>query len=524
MDARMRRYAPQCSPERTKVWTEPSPKHQLQQQQQVGRRVAVVYYLCRNRHLEHPHFIEVPLSSPDGLYLRDVIDRLNVLRGKRMAAMYSWSCKRSYKSGFVWHDLSEDDLILPAQGNEYVLKGSEILDETPPDRNGHGVSNARIQNKKQPLQEPSTCYKGQEAACLPSSAVVVIKDAKLPPPLLTQSPPPPAAQEDDLSPSTHRSGSSGDVSSEPGGRTDPMSVTGSPKPAGYRIGKPLGAQNISTQTEDGRRRNHGSITRVMGVSTDDNTPEIQYNGSQNEQTMCTKDPEIVKVESSPTTTSTASSCGKMNTLESLIREEVSKRNNYRNMEAGEVFLPTGLKLKPTDMLINLITCGSISVKDHYGFGSVPNYTPRLTDMKLTSPMHADSMVLGQISSLAENQRQMGLRQRKKEYFSGSMIETNKYKGVGEGIPNLKRSSSFHEDRSYNMPYLRRDKVKMEDSDARNSFAGLDIRKCSPPDPSNGRRIIDGSSVEGSSMRLESFRRVKEKVIKIEESLLRELGL
>jgi hypothetical protein len=30
-----------------------------------------VYYLCRNRHLEHPHFIEVPLAAPEeGLYLR----------------------------------------------------------------------------------------------------------------------------------------------------------------------------------------------------------------------------------------------------------------------------------------------------------------------------------------------------------------------------------------------------------------------------------------------------------------------
>lgn len=36
---------------------------------------------------------------------------------------------RSYKNGFVWHDLCEDDLILPAHGNEYVLKGSELFDE-----------------------------------------------------------------------------------------------------------------------------------------------------------------------------------------------------------------------------------------------------------------------------------------------------------------------------------------------------------------------------------------------------------
>lgn len=38
---------------------------------------------------------------------------------------------RSYKNGFVWHDLSEDDLIFPTNGKDYVLKGSEILDRTP---------------------------------------------------------------------------------------------------------------------------------------------------------------------------------------------------------------------------------------------------------------------------------------------------------------------------------------------------------------------------------------------------------
>ena len=63
MDARMKKYR-QVSPERAKVWTEKSPKYHQ------NRKVPVIYYLCRNRQLEHPHFMEVPISSPDGLYLR----------------------------------------------------------------------------------------------------------------------------------------------------------------------------------------------------------------------------------------------------------------------------------------------------------------------------------------------------------------------------------------------------------------------------------------------------------------------
>ncbi|KAI4385537.1 hypothetical protein MLD38_003551 [Melastoma candidum] len=76
--------------------------------------------------------MEVPLSSPDsGLFLSNVIGRLNLLRGRGMASMYSWSSKRRYKSGFVWHDLAENDFIHPSHGAEYVLKGSEILEALP---------------------------------------------------------------------------------------------------------------------------------------------------------------------------------------------------------------------------------------------------------------------------------------------------------------------------------------------------------------------------------------------------------
>ncbi|KAG6417583.1 hypothetical protein SASPL_119767 [Salvia splendens] len=137
----------QISPDRTKVRSEPLKSDR--------RSVPVVYYLSRNGQLEHPHFIEVPLSSSaHGLFLRDVIGRLNVLRGKGMAAMYSWSCKRSYKNGFVWHDLSENDFIYPARGEEYVLKGSELLENSflesplpPPPENQPDAGNRRRRNQ-----------------------------------------------------------------------------------------------------------------------------------------------------------------------------------------------------------------------------------------------------------------------------------------------------------------------------------------------------------------------------------------
>lgn len=125
----------ETSPERNKLWSEPKPKATEQ-------KVPVVYYLSRNGQLEHPHFMEVPLSSSKGLYLRDVLNRLNSLRGQGMAELYSWSSKRGYRNGFVWQDLSKNDLIYPCHRHEYVLKGSQLLETSLSFRSYETVSSS----------------------------------------------------------------------------------------------------------------------------------------------------------------------------------------------------------------------------------------------------------------------------------------------------------------------------------------------------------------------------------------------
>ncbi|XP_062009664.1 protein SOSEKI 2 [Rosa rugosa] len=125
MDVRFRR--PQTSPDRAKVCMQ-----QLQPRVAVNKptikKVQIVYYLSRNGHLEHPHYMEITHLPNQPLRLRDVMDRLTALRGKGMPSLYSWSCKRSYKNGYVWNDLAENDIIYPADGAEYVLKGSELVE------------------------------------------------------------------------------------------------------------------------------------------------------------------------------------------------------------------------------------------------------------------------------------------------------------------------------------------------------------------------------------------------------------
>ncbi|CAA0808315.1 Domain of unknown function (DUF966 [Striga hermonthica] len=112
------------------------------------RRVHIVYFLSRKGKIEHPHLVRVHHPSTNGVRLRDVKRWLGELRGKDMPESFSWSYKRKYKTGYVWQDLVDDDLINPISDNEYVLKGSQILSTTIKDEK-------LLVNKDQFLQEDS---------------------------------------------------------------------------------------------------------------------------------------------------------------------------------------------------------------------------------------------------------------------------------------------------------------------------------------------------------------------------------
>ncbi|CAK7334569.1 unnamed protein product [Dovyalis caffra] len=146
MDLRSRRGRGEreTSPDRAKVC--------MQQQQQPRvqpiKKVRVVYYISRNGQLEHPHYMEVTHLANQHLRLRDFMDRLTVLRGKGMPSLYSWSCKRSYKNGYVWNDLTENDAIHPSDGAEYVLKGSELVEGCP-----ERLQQLHVSNNRQLIQE-----------------------------------------------------------------------------------------------------------------------------------------------------------------------------------------------------------------------------------------------------------------------------------------------------------------------------------------------------------------------------------
>ncbi|KAJ8543882.1 hypothetical protein K7X08_025500 [Anisodus acutangulus] len=524
MDGRMKKYG-QLSPERAKVWTEKSPKYHLQQPRLINGKVPVVYYLSRNRQLEHPHFIEVPLSSPDGLYLRDVIERLNVLRGRGMASLHSWSCKRSYKNGFVWHDLCEDDLILPAHGNEYVLKGSELFDESDAGRFSP-AGNVRLSNQKL-LPERQSSRSQDDAS---SSSSMNEKGTK-------------NSQDDESSPPVQRSGSS--AASPQSSSADKSSWNSSLSLTEYKIYKTEGLADASTQTDENASKATPPETCTRGVSTDDGSIEPENNEIHEVPVQPTNESAQIcreTVSPAPSSSSASSSGGRTDTLESLIRADINKLNSFRIIE-GEEFRVPKIKPKPSNVLMQIISCGSISVKDH-SFGLIPTYRPRFSHSKFPSPLFSTSLSLGDLDCLAENPRFMGLKLEDKEYFSGSLLETN----MPKEPTLLKRSSSYNADRinkelgdsvedkeekssgtkciprsikaSLNKQQARSESMKSPLSEGpRISSDGIGSARTNTSDSSRGgsKRITEPSPVNRHSNRIDSFREDKDNVIKIEES-------
>ncbi|XVF46476.1 hypothetical protein PTKIN_Ptkin03bG0029600 [Pterospermum kingtungense] len=381
----------EISPERNKVWIEPKPHNN--KSSIAERKVAVVYYLSRNGQLEHPHFMEVPLSSNDRLYLKDVINRLNLLRGKGMASLYSWSSKRSYKNGFVWHDLAENDFIYPSHGQEYVLKGSEIVDHSI------GPQSLALTTSSFRLTKPPESLKSEDDQDFPS-----IRRRR------------------------NQSWSSIDLNEYKVYKAESSSEST------RRL-----AADASTQTDDKSRRRK-AVVKDAEIEELQNQNEGHSQSQELEQNQTT---ELSREEISPPPSDSSPE-----TLESLMKADGRLRlcngsSNEDNSNRTTESCPSG-RMKASSVLMQLISCGSISFKDcgpsserDQGFSLIGHYKSRL-------PRGAGNC--SQAGKEAGIEREIGsvsrVRLEDKEYFSGSLIETKK-----EELPTLKRSSSYNADRT-----------------------------------------------------------------------------
>ncbi|XP_059660697.1 protein SOSEKI 5 [Cornus florida] len=349
----------ETSPERNKVWIEPPNKVKAE------TKVPVVYYLSRNGHLDHPHFIEVPLSSSQGLFLRDVINRLNSLRGQGMATMYSWSCKRSYKNGFVWHDLSENDFIYPAHGQEYVLKGSELLEGNLISKSDETVSsgskNSFLESRKSEEISDSPLVRHRRNQSLSAIDVHEYKVYKA------------------------------DSTGEYAGRA---------------------AADASTQTDDRRRRRR---------AIRDEAPEKD---KKSEETCQNQSTELSRDEITPPPSDSSPE-----SLETLMKSEgrltlcaSGEVDDDRTVSSH----PSG-RMKASSVLMQLLSCGSVSFRDcGPGYGKDQGFS-LISYYKTRVPRGAGSNRVGKEAeeALGEKENPRKVMVEDKEYFSGSLIETKK---------------------------------------------------------------------------------------------------
>lgn len=230
-----------------------------------------------------------------------------------------------------------------------------------------------------------------------------------------------------------------------------LPASGSASPAEFRVYKPAGCMDAATQTDDLGRRSgrRAPETRKKSLSTDHDAVVREITEYRQIHPRRSADLQGVSREllsQCTTPLSITSTRGESKSLESLIRAD-NLTNSFRILEEEDIVVPTCPKLKPTNVLMQLITCGSLSVKDHENAGIIQAYKPRFPNLKFTSPLISRTMMMGELDYLSENPRLMGMRLDEKEYFSGSLIETKLQRDVpAERYSALKRSSSYNAER------------------------------------------------------------------------------
>lgn len=290
----------------------------------------------------------------------------------------------------MWHDLSESDFIYPASGKEYVLKGSELLD-------GAALVSRSDESFSSSFRQP---------------------------------PPEPRSGDDPDFPARRRNQSWSAVD------LHEYQVYKAESP-----GESSGAADASTQTEDKRRRRR---------------PVTEIEEDEEEERECKKDED--SIELSREEISPPPSDSSPETLETLMKADgrlilcappgdIAADRTAENHPSGRH------KASASSVLMQLISCGSMSFRDCGAAASAKD--PRfslISQNKGSVPRGRvggrDQVGKGAGEGSLENPRievigrkNMNKMMEDKEYFSGSLVETNK-----EEFPTLKRSSSYNADR------------------------------------------------------------------------------
>jgi hypothetical protein len=240
-------------------------------------------------------------------------------------------------------------------------------------------------------------------------------------------------------------------------RTQPP-ASGSASPVELRAHRPTtGCTDAATQTDDLGRRPAGrralELPRKKSLSTDHDAvvreiAEYRQSHPRRSADLHGISRELLR-QCITTPLTVPSTCAKSESLESLIRADNVMTDSFRILEEEDVVARTCPKLRPASVLMQLVTCGSLSVKGHGDAGVVRTCKPRFPNLRfLPSPLISRTMMMGELDYLSENPRLMGMKLEEKEYFSGSLVETKKTQrdGPAERYSALKRSSSYNAER------------------------------------------------------------------------------
>lgn len=420
MDVRSQRGR-DTSPDRAKIC-------KLQKKVKPSKKVQIVYYLSRNGLLEHPHYVEITLLANEPLRLKDVFDRLIALRGSGMPLQYSWSCKRNYKSGYVWYDLALNDIIHPAEGAEYILKGSELVEGC-----SERFQQLQVTNKQAIHQQPEAHnynYNSKRKAFSGCSPHTQTREG-------TEESEDYEEQEEEY---------------EDGEKTSYTSSTTTP---------------------------HSRCSR--GVSTDellvldedhDTKPKPQPHKKEHNINNTTTTKVIITTHDEPNHSST------ITTLADKLNQEAhaNVRNNYSKRFEEET--ESGSAPSRNSVLLQLIACGSSGVE--FKAKNEPRRasnvgTNKSECVKTTEKVLCEADMINYVS---ENPRFGYLVSEEKEYFSGSLVESMKANRVGSEVePVLKRSNSYNEERSSKLG-MEEAKLKGMEEEKRETKGGVK-GKCIP---------------------------------------------
>ncbi|XP_062147651.1 protein SOSEKI 2-like [Alnus glutinosa] len=456
MDVRPRR-ARATSPDRFKVYMQPRVKP--------IEKVQVVYYLSRNGHLEHPHYMEVTHLANQPLRLRDVMDRLTVLRGKGIPSLYSWSCKRSYKSGYVWNDLAENDIIYPAEGAEYVLKGSELVEGCSERfQEIQQILEPNYHSKRKPVapsprrepedqeyeeyEEGEEFEDGEKTSCTSSTtpqsrcsrgvSTDELEDNETQQPevqknptelaLNDSSPPSTSSRDSDKANQINNSKrvEDGDHLVLANQRIEPNNSKrfedGDHPVANQRIER----NNNSKRFEDG---DPGASQRIERNNNSKRFEDGDHPVA-NQRIECNNNSKRFE-DGDPGAS-----------------QRIERNNNSKRFEDGD---PVAKESGPSrnSVLLQLIACGGATVAKSKSAQSLKQPAVRKSDSLHKGVLCKSAVMVAEedmIRYMSENPRFGNLQSEEKEYFSGSIVEAVR-EGRVVAEPVLKRSNSFNEERS-----------------------------------------------------------------------------